>query len=167
MAADTKFILLSEWFNNQFTQLVNSRISNPPYNNNFEDVIFFLFKRYWITNYINVAWENVKDIIEYTDLNWTYYMLATETATNVKVYKIEINLSLTLKLDTAKWKFTRFEKLTMWWWTISDSWTASSWSATQLVDATKSWVLNAYAWYYVYIKTWTAAWQLRIILSNT
>jgi hypothetical protein len=29
-------------------------------------------------------------------------MLATETATNVKVYKIEINLSLTLKLDTAK-----------------------------------------------------------------
>lgn len=161
-------ILPQEWFNSQFTQILNCSVENPPYNENFKDVNFFFKKRQWIASLKAFIWEDVQDIIQYSDTSKTEFLVATETSTNVKVYKLDLTtLVATNILNVTKWKFVKFATvLTGWGWRI-DTWTATSWTNTTLWDSTKSWVVNDYAWYYVYISDWTWAWQLRVINSNT
>lgn len=168
MSVNLVQILPTEWFNDKFSEIINSEITNPPYNQNFFDKFFFIRKRAWTALIKQNAWDVFESIIEYKDVNKTEVLVSSTTSTKVRVYKFDLNtLVLTKILEEDKWNNARMFKVLAWWESILTSWTATAWSVNDITDSTKSWTVNAYAWAYVYLKSWTGAWALCNILSNT
>ncbi len=149
-----------QWFNQLFTWLINNEITNPTYNPHYTSKYFFLKKRKWIVSKLNLDWYDLLDFTEDGE-----YILTRKIDTwDYVVFDKEWNKQVTI---TWWWTADIFVK-TLWWaWGIADNWTAESWDVTSLTDNDKSRTANELAWYYVYIKDWTWAWQLREILSNT
>jgi len=169
MSLQEKTILPTEWFNSQFSKIINHRIVNPPYNENFSDKVFFLQKRYWIVIQKQL-WTNVyvSDIVDYTDSNKEELIVSVEDWSNTKVYNFDKSTGdLTLLLTKSKWNSFNFLKVLWWWQAELDTWTATWGTVTTLIDTSQSWDVNEFAWNYVFIKDWTWTWQLWTILSNT
>ena len=154
-----------EWFNQIYTKIINCEISNPPYNTTFSSKYFFLKKREWISTIYTNDKLDFYDIIEYVDNNKTKeFYLWVDNSTNELVVLDE---TFAEQLRIWKWNVIKFIKVLGGWQSIIDNGTATWWSSNTLKDTNKSRSDNELAWYYVYIKDWTWAWQLRQILSNT
>jgi len=157
-----------EWFNDQFSEIINSEITNPPYNKNFFDKAFFIKKRYGTELLKAKVWDTFQDIIEYRDINKTELLVSSMTSTKVIVYKLDLNtLVLTEILNQNKWNNARMFKVLGGWESVLTTWVATSGTINTLVKTSAAWVVNAYAWAYVYLSSWTGAGALCSILSNT
>lgn len=158
---------LWEWFNSQFRRVKNSQIVSSPYSLGYEDAYFFVKKRPWVENIVDIEWD-VFDLAEYTDNNKTEYFASVIDWGDIKVYNVDFTTSTaTLLLTKVKWNNFNFHNIIWPWWTLKATWTATGVTPTTLVDSTKSWTTNAFAGNFVYINSWTWIWQYRYIIWNT
>lgn len=170
MALNEIEIRPEEWFNARFKDLINNRISYPPYNNRFKDKYFFFEKRDWITSLVSDEDYIYYDIEQYTDSSKIEYFVTSirKSDNYIELFEYDDTTGvMTSKFAQPKWKTNQIYK-TLWWWKDRlDTGTATSATATTLVDSWWWWTVNAWAGNYLYISSWPGAWQLRVIASNT
>ncbi len=158
-------MLLQQDVNKLYPDILNHEISPPPQWPGRVPHSFFLKRRPWINQQISFGWFKVLDYLRF---NWHEYWLVKDW-TNLKLYKDSTLLSTKTYSTSVNHKLLTLQAPT---WTLLDSWTWASSSATlwtfKITDATKTWTINAYAFKWIYITNATIGkWQIFQIASNT
>lgn len=171
MAIDWRPGLLWQEFNKTYTDIVNCQIIPPPHHEWTVPFSFFFKKRdafveksdYWFAEIYD---QEVVGSDVYTI--WLVWWDVVVTKNDDIIYQ-------ELKVDWRNYKF-----LFMWHvqWDVEDTWTDPNgvlWDINNwynldeqvLVDVTKNWVPNQYAWHYVYLTSNIWEWEVFRIDSNT
>ena len=153
-------------FNKLYTDILNCDIVAPPFYPWRVPQTFFLKKR-WA--FVWIVWAEVFDTIYDIYEEWSDIYYIGRIWNNVLVKMNSTTIYTWTFVDWVQYKF-----FTAQWpkWTVQESWIWANWVTIPpdivIQDLTKTWVVNAYAWKYVYIyeaDTWV--WQSFYIDSNT
>lgn len=129
---------------------------------------------FWTTEFSTLLTPNWKIVEQYEykkDENTTFHIVAFDDWTNLKLWYLDSFWIFTwIDSTLTTWDNIVFETYLNRYWNklFPLTWitTATSWTASTLVDSGQSWTVNAYKWKILVITWWTWSWQVKVIEKN-